>query len=1095
MHNSLLRAFFAAALVLCVLGGLSALLLQPQMPGAARLLIVAGYGGLAILCQAGLRRPAARAGRLLGPAALGGLALVGAAAAAGGWGLQTPGLLFFGMVVLLVNSVGSARLAAGCTGLALAEVLALGGAEHAGWLAAPLGVPPLVARLVMLLVVITAGALLGRAVARLLQQHLLAAEAREQRFQALLAVATDAYWETDAALNLNQLSRRNRVGRFVPVALAPGLLPWTIPGLRLDADGLALLRTEMARRAPLRDLPISGWTAGDAAGPAGPSAQTGPPAQHRHYLASGDPRLDGTGQFIGYWGVVRDVTAEHRARQALAATETRYDDLFNGIPTPLVLHQGGTIVDANPAAARLLGYGSVAQMLGRSLVRDHVLAAEQATALARIAQVEALGPYELLPPTEMSLRTCGGGLLVVTSTSARATHNGAPAVLSISLDKTGQRASALALQQSQALLDRVVSMSPDIIALADMRSGHYVMVNQSFTRLLGYPAVEVVGRSSLTLGLWRCPADRRHLVRAVEAGGTVQDMLADFVARDGRVVPLQISGRRIDIDGHAYLLTNSRDLSEPIRVRLEREAILANASVGIAFTRARQFVLANAQFEQIYGFAAGTLVGQPGRAVWADDAQYEALSREVNPALQRGEAVDVERQTRKRDGSAFLVRLRARAIDPQNPTDSGTIWIAEDVTSARRAEQELARARDAAEAASQAKSAFLANTSHEIRTPLNGVLGLARLARQPGLAPARQRQYLDQIADSAELLAAIISDILDLAKIEAGKLALEQAPFDLAALLQSLQQRFAALAASQGLDFEARFDTDLPPWVRGDALRVRQIVGNFLHNALKFTASGAVRLVVRPLGHGRVAFQVHDTGPGIDAATQARLFQPFTQADESTTRRFGGTGLGLSICRQLATLMGGIVGLRSSAGQGSVFFAELPLPAVPAPPAAAVRADDNGARLRGARVLLVEDNAVNMMIGVALLDQWGIETTEAASGEQALALVASQAAAGRPFQAVLMDVQMPGISGYETTVALRRHYSAAQLPVIALTAAALVSERQRAAEVGMNDFLTKPVDAQRLRAVLLRLLGAGLADVFGAAAAGTVPAAAPVSPA
>ena len=967
MQRSLLRAFFGAALVLCVLGSLSALWLQPQLAGGALLLVLAGYAVLLALCLAGMRLPPARVGSVLAPTALGGLALVGLVAGAGGWGLQTPGLLLFGLLVLLINSVASARLGLACTGLALAEVLALGLAEHAGWLAAPLGVPPLLARLVMPLTVIATGALMGRAMAGLLQQHLQAAGKRE-------------------------------------------------------------------------------------------------------------PRFDGQGRFIGYWGVARDVSAEHQARQALAVTESRYQALFMRIPTPLILHQQGLIVDANPAAARLLGYPSVAQMLGRSLVQDHLVATEQAAVLARFAQVEALAPEQLLPPTEMGLRTCSGELRVVNSSAALAQHNGAPAVLSICLDETGQRASALALQQSQALLERVVSMSPDIIALADMRSGHYVMVNHSFTRLLGYPAAEVVGRSSLSLGLWRQPKDRQHLVNAVEAEGTVQDVLADFVARDGRVVPLQISGRRIDIDGQPYLLSNSRDLSEPTRVQLEREAILANASVGIAFTRNRLFVLANAQFEQMYGWPAGTLVGQPGRAVWSDDAQYAALGHEIGPALQRGEAVDVERQTRKRDGSPFLVRLRARAIDPQNPTENGTIWIAEDVTGARRAEQELARARDAAEAANRAKSAFLANTSHEIRTPLNGVLGLARLARQPGLAADRQRQYLDQISESAELLAAIVSDVLDVAKIEAGKLQLEQAPFDLRALLQSLQQRFAALAASQGLAFEASFDADLPTWVSGDALRVRQIMGNFLHNALKFTPSGGVRLVVHALPNGRVGLQVHDTGPGIDAATQARLFQPFTQADESTTRRFGGTGLGLLICRELATLMGGHVGLRSNAGQGCCFFAELPLPALPQPPAATAPPTDDGARLRGARVLLVEDNAVNMVIGVALLNQWGVLTTEAVDGDKALALVACQAAAGRPFDAVLMDVQMPGISGYEATQALRLHYSALQLPVIALTAAALLSERQRAAEVGMNDFLTKPVDPQRLRAALLRVLHAAAAE-------------------
>ena len=217
-------------------------------------------------------------------------------------------------------------------------------------------------------------------------------------------------------------------------------------------------------------------------------------------------------------------------------------------------------------------------------------------------------------------------------------------------------------------------------------------------------------------------------------------------------------------------------------------------------------------------------------------------------------------------------------------------------------------------------------------------------------------------------------------------------------------------------------------------------------------------------------FEVHDTGPGIAPATQARLFQPFTQADESTTRLYGGTGLGLSICRELARLMGGTVGLDSRPGHGSCFHAELPLPAVAADALAADASADGDSRLRGARVLLVEDNDVNMMVGVALLEHWGVQVTEAADGTQALAAVALAAASYQPFDAVLMDLQMPGISGYQTTEALRRQHSATQLPVIALTAAALVSERDRALAAGMNGFLTKPIDPPSLYRALLRAL-------------------------
>jgi CheY-like chemotaxis protein len=222
---------------------------------------------------------------------------------------------------------------------------------------------------------------------------------------------------------------------------------------------------------------------------------------------------------------------------------------------------------------------------------------------------------------------------------------------------------------------------------------------------------------------------------------------------------------------------------------------------------------------------------------------------------------------------------------------------------------------------------------------------------------------------------------------------------------------------------------------------------------------------VRRLDADSLRFEVHDTGPGIDAATQARLFKPFTQADESTTRRFGGTGLGLSICRELAELMGGSVGVDSEPGRGSCFWAVLHLPPAEAPaqPDAAALPE-----VRGAHVLMVEDNPVNMLIAVAMLEQWGVAVEQAHDGQQAVAAVARAVSEGRHFDAVLMDVQMPHMSGYEATRVLRQQHGADALPIIALTAAALVTERDEAMAAGMNDFLTKPIDADRLRATLSR---------------------------
>ena len=768
---------------------------------------------------------------------------------------------------------------------------------------------------------------------------------------------------------------------------------------------------------------------------------------------------------------LQEASAREQHLRALAGTEARYQDLFQRLPTALLMLRDGEIVEANAAAAHLLGYPTPAAMVGQPLRQADPPAAGDADTGAAAASAT-----DTATDTDTQLLTTSGRPVPVRLLSMPAQHRGQPARLSICIDESAPRAAAQALARSQHLLAQVVALSPDVITLTEIASGRLVMVNDSFSRLLGHPRAQSEGRLSTELGVWRDPADRDRLAAELRQHGQVHDRLVQFVTRQGQAQPLLVSGVRFESEGVAYLLLNGRDITEATRVQQEREAILAHASVGIAFTRDRHFVLANARFEQMYGWGPGGLVGRPIATLWDDAAHFKALSEAVGPALLRGEAIDVERQGQRHDGSRFRVRLRAQAIDPRQPTTSGTIWIAEDVSQAYQAELDLARARDAAEAANRAKSAFLANTSHEIRTPLHGVLGLARLAREPGLPAARRQLYLDQLTESAQLLSAIISDILDVAKIEAGRLQLETAPFDLRALLQSLQQVYAALAHGQGLGFTLQIDPALPAWVLGDALRVRQVLVNFLQNALKFCAQGQVGLVVSVMAGpgGWLRFEVHDTGPGIPPEIQARLFEPFTQADVSTTRRFGGTGLGLSICRELAGLMGGQVGLSSLAGQGSRFHAELPLPAAAAPALAlAAAAPQASQRLQGLRVLLVEDNPVNLLVGVAVLERWGVQVTEATDGAAALRALDAAAAAGRPIAVVLMDLQMPGMSGFETTRALRQRHPAAQLPVIALTAAALVSERERALAHGMTDFLSKPLDPQRLLEALLRALPEG----------------------
>jgi PAS domain S-box-containing protein len=660
-----------------------------------------------------------------------------------------------------------------------------------------------------------------------------------------------------------------------------------------------------------------------------------------------------------------------------------------------------------------------------------------------------------------------GGPLIVQASSAPVDMDGGRATLSIYTDETERRQAEQAVARSQALLAHVVTASPDPLTLSELTTGRYTMVNPAFERISGWPSAEVMDRTALDIALWADPDERARMVGALRAQGQVQNMPAHLRMRDGRVLDMRVSAAVFRLEGRDYLVASARDVTAEQRAQLEHQAILDNTLMGIAHTCDQRFVLVNPRFEQMFGWPPGMLIGEHGSVVWPTPADHQATGREVGPALSRGEQIDIERTMMRRDGSVFLCRLLAKAI---GGGQGGTIWVCEDVTEKRQVEQALAKARDDAEAASRAKSAFLANTSHEIRTPLNALLGLARLARQPGVDESRRRQYIEQISDSAETLSGILSDILDLSKIEAGKMHLDQQPFDLQGLLRSMHQAYGTLADTKGLVMSVELDEDLPHVVVGDPVRVRQILSNYLNNALKFTESGSIRLSVRRSRGHCLRFEVTDTGPGIDEAQQALLFRPFSQADVSRTRRVGGTGLGLSICRQLAEQMGGEAGVVSLVGQGSCFWAELPLPEGDADALDSGSSGFGADPISGTRVLLVEDNAVNMMIAVALLEQWGVEVTQAGDGPEAVDAVERAHAAGRPFDMVLMDVQMPGMSGHEATRLMRSRHSAQQLPIIALTAAALVSERDQALAAGMNDFLTKPIDAARLRNTLVRAL-------------------------
>ncbi len=409
---------------------------------------------------------------------------------------------------------------------------------------------------------------------------------------------------------------------------------------------------------------------------------------------------------------------------------------------------------------------------------------------------------------------------------------------------------------------------------------------------------------------------------------------------------------------------------------------------------------------------------------------------------------------------AFLARLSQVVNDRARELETANRYLAASDEQSRRQSLELMEAREAALEASRHKSEFLANMSHEIRTPLNAVVGMAELILDTKL----NRQQLDfakGIQSASTTLLALISDILDFSKIEADKLDLESADFDLSRLLESTQEMFVYLAAQKNLKLKVELDSETPPYVRGDSNRLRQILVNLVGNAIKFTREGEVAIYLsgRPQTSGKVRIDVEvaDTGIGLTDAQREPIFESFSQADTSTSRRFGGSGLGLSICRRLVTLMGGEINVESQFGKGSsfAFFVLLDAASTLVKPETKKRASAKRPLLK---VLVAEDNPMNQKVVRLILEKLQCEVDIAVGGAEAI-----QAAAKKTYDIIFLDCQMPGVDGYEAVRRIREAEAGKQgTPVVALTAHAMASDREKCLAAGMDDYLSKPISLEEM---------------------------------
>jgi PAS domain S-box-containing protein len=731
----------------------------------------------------------------------------------------------------------------------------------------------------------------------------------------------------------------------------------------------------------------------------------------RWILSRGTGIKDENGVVYRLAGTQTDITERKQQAQALRESELRFQAVIDASPVPFILeNDSGKFIYMNPAFTDTFGYSLddiphvddfwptvYPDPVYRKKVKTKVLDAfEKAD--------QGLSP---IPHLEARISCKDGSFRTVSASIATLGAASGKMRLGIFFDVTLIRRIS---ERLQTILDNT---SDGMHVLNEQ--GYIVEFSKSFSQMLGYTAEET---ARLHMSDWDMYAPLEKIPTWIQTSmNTPTTIETRHRRKNGEMVEVEINSKGIVLDGQPLLYASSRDITARKQAEnqlkqalMEQSAILENANVGIIQVKDRTIVKCNKKMAEIFGYEVEEMIGKSTLIFYASQKHYEDVGSKILPLILSGEVYTSEREISRKDGKRVWLKISGTAIDVNAP-NSGSIWVFEDISEAKAREQELQAAKAEAEQANTLKSEFLANMSHEIRTPMNGVIGMADLLMDSRLSH-EQWHYANAIRSSGKLLLGLINDILDFSKIEAGKLEMETIDFDLFSLLDDFLDSIAPRAHEKNLELLCSIAPETPSLLKGDPGRLRQVLTNLAGNAVKFTETGEILIKVSVVKDNETAclirFVVKDTGIGIPENKTAILFDKFSQADASTTRKYGGSGLGLAITKQLVELMAGEIEVSSQEGHGSEFgftawFEKRKVPESDQPP---MPVD-----LKGLRILVVDDNTTNRDILTTQLKAWGMRPDESSNGHQALDTLKKAFNGGDPYKIAVIDMQMPEMDG------------------------------------------------------------------------------------